>query len=237
MAAPKLPPPMPESLRPLPSAALTFSPAVVERLNGIEKEFGGRDHIIGVLACAPRNPEVDFLLNLVSDAPAGAPLADLCVAANVHPSELLQHLAAGNQLFSQTLSYAELPKHLPQTVRDLLVRSHEHEAPCDRCSGQGSTTEYPKKGEPVVTSCTACKGTGMRTYPPDPSARDKALELAGLSAKGPGSIVAVGVNVNAGREAPPPPIAPGVDEALRRAYNRTVKQPPTTPDPDHTPTE
>lgn len=179
-----------------PKAAQLFSPAVVTELGTIETAFGGRDKVISTLACAPKSAEIDYLLNLLTSERQAVSIADLCVAANVRPSELLQHLSAGNVHYARTLAVATLPEHLPQTVADLMKVSHVYEGECADCFGKG---EIPTRGTDGKVSpgefdaCQACAGSGTRMYQPTPEARNKALEIGGLTEK-------KGFNLNVGMQ-------------------------------------
>jgi len=179
-----------------PKAAQLFSPAVVTELGVIETAFGGRSKVISTLACAPKSAEIDYLLNLITSERASASIADLCVAANVRPSELLQHLSAGNVHYARTLAVATLPEHLPQTVADLMRVSHVYEGECADCFGRG---EIPTRGTDGKVSpdefdtCQACSGSGKRMYQPTPEARNKALEIGGLTEKKGGFNLNVGM--------------------------------------------
>ena len=183
-----------EKRRPTPTAATTFAPAVSRALAALEQTFGGRDGLITLLACAPHDDRLDYVLNLLADPlAADRPLADCCALGNVSPGELLQHLKAGSVLYTQALSARHLPAHVPQAVEDVLTIAHVHEGVCDACLGVGTIMIVPSRRRrsksraddavedgPRTESCRDCAGTGVKTYPADPDARAIALELAGL---------------------------------------------------------
>lgn len=186
-----------------PRASKVFSPAVLTQIRTIESAFGGRSQVIATLACAPKSAALDFLLALLTDEDHhDQDLADLCTLANIRPAELLQQLSAGNVLYAQTLAYAHLPQHLPRTVEDLLKVSHDYEAVCDVCWGEKVVTHRDKDGAITETTpCKACKQTGQRTYQALPEARNKALEIGGLTEKRSGPIINVGISQSVGTSA------------------------------------
>lgn len=204
-------------------ARRVFSPAIIEQLFHIESAFGGRKKVIAILACAPKSPAVDYLLGLLTDAEASETIADLCVAANIRPSELLQHLSAGNVLYARTMAMAHLPEHLPRTVGDLLAVSHVYEGVCDTCWGEKAMPVRDKEGHPVegrTETCPVCKGQGTRQYQPTPEARNKALEIGGMVEKGGGMTLNLGVQTHVqtgGGGGALEQVQAAAEEVLRRA--------------------
>lgn len=175
----RLPPGLPAPPTLVPTATTSLAVPVVESFAQIEADYGSRDQLITILAFAPRDDHLDYILNLVADLDLqDTSLADTCARGGVRPSELLHYLRAGNVLYAQARASRHLPAHLDQTVEHTLVQSHRHEDVCDVCQGR-----------PADPPCTACQGTGVKTYPADPVARKLALELGGLlSSKSPFAI-------------------------------------------------
>jgi len=162
----------------VPQAANIFSPAIVKQLAAIEVAFGGRNEIISILACAPKSVEIDYLLGVLQREPDTS-IADLCVAAEIRPSELLEHLQAGNMHIARSHSSISVPRHLPQVVEDLMNSAHDHRTDCATCQGVGDVNG---------ATCTGCNGTGLVFQRANPQARSEALKISGLTGDGKGGL-------------------------------------------------
>jgi hypothetical protein len=93
-----------------------------------------------------------------------------------------------------TRAIAETSNAIPDLARDMMADARSQNVMCERCDGLG--TVDPTGGEKdIVRCCPACKGLGTLSRPGDSHARDKVLEMTGLSSKAKGG-AAVTINAN-----------------------------------------
>jgi hypothetical protein len=103
-------------------------------------------------------------------------------------------------------SIAEASNAIPQLTRDLVADARTQDVLCERCDGLG--TIDPTGGtEGQVRTCPGCKGLGTLKRPGDTHARDRILEMTGVTQKGKGG-AAVTINANFG--------GLGIDSATER---------------------
>lgn len=158
----------------------------------IEKEVGGRDAIIQALVTAPQSRDVKLVLGMLGDPDRrGYTLARICEEAKILPGTLLDMLERGTKLRTRIIAGQIIAQGTPAVVRDVMQKAAPYQDACYQCAGTGSITPEPSKDEPnpKPEPCELCKGVGQLQYKAEPAARELALEIAGLTAKGGGIVI------------------------------------------------
>jgi hypothetical protein len=167
-----------------------------KELAQLERDLGGRQHLVQALTFAKQTKDVRYLLGLIADPEhASLSLAEICRSGRILPGELVTALASGAELRSQLLAKQVIARGIPGVVTEVMHKAAEYEDDCLECMGTGTTVEEPspENKNPSPQKCDTCKGGGRLKYPADPKCRDLALEMAGLVGGAVGGSV---INVN-----------------------------------------
>jgi len=178
--------------------AQTFPPLVIAELRSVERALGGRQAIVALLALAPLTQDLRYLLGLLGDPRHQADsLAEICAAANVLPSTLMQHLVGASLLKGKVEAHQKIGAGIAAVAEDLMRRAAPYEDTCNGgCRGTGAITPDPSPTAPNPTPepCEVCHGTGRLRYSPDLERQKLALDLAQLLPKSGGLSIAVQQN-------------------------------------------
>lgn len=178
-------------------AEKAFPILVVQELEAIETEMGGRNALVGMLSLAPLTPDLRYLLGLLGDPQnAAASLAQICAIGNVLPGELLKQLASAALLRGKMLASQHIGRGIAAVAADVMRRAAPYTAPCNGpCQGTGYLTAdpTPQNPNPNPVECAVCRGQGKLTYAPDLETQKLAIEMAQLLPKGGGINIA---NIN-----------------------------------------
>jgi hypothetical protein len=173
-------------------AARRFPIAVIQELDQLEADLGGRQQLIGLLSLAPLNDDLRYIIGLLSMPKTtnhdSQKLADICAAGNILPGELLKHLGAAALLRGKTLALQHIGNGIAAVAHDVMRRSAPYEEPCYTCAGIGTVVPEPTKDlpNPVPGPCETCKGCGRLVHMPDLARQEVAIEMAQLLPKGGG---------------------------------------------------
>lgn len=174
-----------------------FPPSVQEELTDLENRLGGRRGLCGLLALAPLNKDLRYVLGLLGDPRNDrTSLAAVCAQGNILPGELLKLLGQAALHKGQVLAKQKIGDHLPLVVDDLMRKAAPYRDSCADCLGTGSLTPdpTPEQPNPSPLPCPTCTGTGMLQYEPTFERQKLAIEMGGLLPKGGG--IAIQTNVN-----------------------------------------
>lgn len=174
-----------------------FPPTVVEQLQGIERDLGGRAAVVGMLALAPLTPDLRYLLGLLGDPTHQTrSLAEICTMARILPGTLLQQLASATLLTGKVRANQKISQGIAAVVEDVMKRGAPYEDTCGECLGAGMITPdpTPQTPNPTPERCQTCRGTGRLVYQPELERQKLAIEMAQLLPKGGGVNIAVQQN-------------------------------------------
>lgn len=174
-------------------AAVDFPPTVVQELQQLEADLGGRQQIVGMLALAPLSEDLRYMLGLLGDPQhQGKSLAEICAIGNTLPAALLKELAAAALLRGRVRASQIIGSGIVKVAEDVMRRAAPYEAPCEACQGTGSLTAdpTPTTPNPSPAPCETCRGTGRLLYSPDLERQKLAVDLAQLLPKGGGIQIA-----------------------------------------------
>ncbi len=174
-----------------------FPPLVVQQLQELETELGGRQALVGMLTLAPLTKDLRYFLGLLGDPHCREhSLAEICTTANVLPGALLQELAQAAMLVGKVRAAQQVAKGIAAVAEDVIRRGAPYEEACTTCRGTGSITPDPSAAQPNPSPgpCSTCQGGGRLRYEPELERQKLALELAQLLPKGGGVNIAVQQN-------------------------------------------
>lgn len=175
-----------------------FTPTVVDQLQLIEEEMGGRAQLVGMLVLAPLTADLKYVLGLLGDPQHQTKsLAAICALGNILPGELLKHLAAAALLRGKVRASQKIAEGIAAVTEDVMKRAAPYEAPCNGgCQGTGTITPEPtvQAPNPSPGPCEVCQGTGRLLYSPDLERQKLAIEMAQLLPKSGGFNIAVQQN-------------------------------------------
>lgn len=170
-----------------------FTPTVVERLQEIEQELGGREQLVGMLVLAPLTPDLRYVLGLLGDPKnQGKSFAAICAQGNVLPGAILKHLAEAALLLGKTKASQRIGDGIEAVAEDVMRRAAPYVDSCHTCLGIGTLTPEPTKDNPNPSPnpCETCLGTGKLTYSPDLERQRLAIDMAQLLPKSGGIQIA-----------------------------------------------
>lgn len=174
-----------------------FTPTVVEQLQQIEAEMGGRSSLVGMLVLAPLTPDLKYVLGLLGDPQhQSKSLAAICALGNILPGELLKHLASAALLRGKVRASQKIAEGIAAVTEDVMKRAAPYEDACSTCRGTGSMTPEPSTSQPNPSpaACETCLGTGKLLYRPDLERQKLAIEMAQLLPKSGGIQIAMQQN-------------------------------------------
>lgn len=178
-----------------------YTPSVIESLEAIERDLGGRRALIGLLVIAPLTLDLRYVLGLLGDpAHQQVSLAEICARGNILPGDLLRHLSAAALQRGKVLASQRIGDGIAAVADDIMRRAAPYEAPCNGgCAGTGTLTPDPTSAAPNPSPepCEACRGTGKLVYSPDLERQKLAVEMAQLLPKS-GGIQIAQINAPAG---------------------------------------
>mgnify|MGYP001310867534 CR=1 FL=1 len=171
----------------------TFTPEVVQQLQQIERDLGGRPMLVGMLALAPLTADLQYVLGMLGDPlHHDKSLAEICGMGNILPGELLRHLASAALLKGKVMAAQRIGAGMPAVIDDIMRRAAPYTDLCGTCLGMGSLTPdpTPETPNPVPGPCETCRGSGQLLYRPDLERQKLAVDLAQLLPKGGGIQIA-----------------------------------------------
>lgn len=181
--------------------ASRFGPLVIQQLQVLEEELGGRQEIVGMLTLAPLNPDLRYILGLLGDPRYKAKsLAEICALGNILPGELMKHLSQAALLRGRVLAHHKIGAGIAAVVEDVVAKAAPYEGICNGpCQGTGSIVQNPtaENPNPGPEPCPVCRGQGKLIYPAQEDKQKLAIEMAGLLPKG-GGLQIVNANVQGG---------------------------------------
>ena len=172
-----------------PATLAKYTPVVVEQLQQIETDLGGRQQIVGMLALAPLTPDLRQVLLLLGDPDKKhCSLAEVCALSNVLPGDLMRQLTNAALLRGKVAAAQHIGAGIGAVAQDIMQRAQPHEDACTVCQGTGTLVANPATADPNPNPvpCQTCRGTGRLRYPADPDAQKLAVEMAQLLPKGGG---------------------------------------------------
>lgn len=177
--------------------ALTqYPPLVVQQLQSMEQDLGGRGELVGMLTLAPLTPDLEYILGLLGDpAHNRESLADICAAAGILPGDLLKHLQQAALLRGKVLAAQAVGNGIAAVVKDVMRKAAPYEDACSTCMGVGQVTPEPTNTTPNPSpeTCETCRGTGRLMYQPKLEHQQMAIDMAQLIPKSGGINIA---NIN-----------------------------------------
>lgn len=197
------------------------APLVVQSLQRIEQEVGGRQALVAALLHAPRSKDLDFMLGLIGDpTQASTALADLCAVGGITPGELLTAYKAGMLAGAQVLATRAIGERLPAVVSDVMRRAADYEDDCPMCQGLSQVVPEPSEAEPnpEPVDCPMCQHTGRLRYDGSLEHAKLALSMGRMIDKGGG----VNVQVNSQQNNYGGAAAGGSLERLQAATDRIL---------------
>ena len=161
----------------------------------LEHACGGRQKLLDAMVLAGDiSPEMTALMALLkSPANVDVALTTLTKKAKVNILDLFAHMKGAALARGQLLATLKIGAKTPDIVYDVLKRSVEHEAVCDKCGGAGKRDT--RFGE---VPCLMCGKTGKVTVVPSLDTQKVALEMGGMLQKGGGVNVQVTNTQNVG---------------------------------------
>lgn len=167
-----------------------FTATVVEELQALEQDLGGRQQLVGMLVLAPLTPDLRYVLGMLGDPLHRAKsLAQICAIGNILPGDLLQHLSSAAQLRGKVRAAQTIAQGIAAVTADVMKKAAPYEATCNgACRGTGSVVPEPTVAQPNPTPapCETCLGTGKLTYQPTIEHQKLAIEIAQLLPKNGG---------------------------------------------------
>ena len=140
------------------------------------------------------SPEMTALMALLkSPANVDVALTTLTKKAKVNILDLFAHLKTSALARAQLKATLRISEETPGIVDDVLKRSVEHEATCEKCGGAG---KRDTRFGPLP--CLMCGQTGKITQVPSLDVQKVALEMSGMLQKTGGVNVQVTNNQNVG---------------------------------------
>lgn len=167
-----------------------FTPTVIEELQTLEQDLGGRQALVGMLVLAPLTPDLRYVLGMLGDPQhAKQSLAQICAIGNILPGDLLQHLVSATQLKGKVRAAQVIAQGIAAVTQDVMRRGAPYEDTCNgACRGTGTVTPEPTVAEPnpQPAPCETCLGTGKLTYQPSIEHQRLAIDIAQLLPKNGG---------------------------------------------------
>jgi len=183
------------------------APSVARELTQLEKDLGGRQQLLALLALAPLTPDLRYVLGLLGDpAHDHRSLASICADGNILPGDLLKHLGAAALHRGQVLARQRIGESIPAVVEDVMRRAAPYEEACGTCmvagaaTGQVTPDPTPTDPNPQPQICPDCKGSLKILYMPSLDRQRVAIDLAHLVERG-GGISITNQNLNLGAAA------------------------------------
>jgi hypothetical protein len=165
-----------------------FTPTVIDELQTLEQELGGRSALVGMLVLAPLTPDLRYVLGMLGDPQhARKSLAQICAIGNILPGDLLQHLSSAALLRGKVRASQKIAEGIAAVTQDVMRRAAPYEDTCNgACRGSGSVTPEPTSAapNPAPAPCETCLGTGKLTYQPTLDHQKLAIEMAQLLPRG-----------------------------------------------------
>lgn len=180
----------------------TYTPLVIQELESMETELGGRQQIVGMLSLAPLTPDLRYVLGMLGDPThQQRSLAEICAMGNVLPGDLMRHLSKAALLRGQVRASQVIGQRIGAVVEDVMEQAAPHIAPCSGpCQGTGTIVPEATPDNPTRNPipCPICRGSGKLTYPADREAQKLAIEMAHLLPKAGGINIAQ-INASEGK--------------------------------------
>ncbi len=186
-----------------PTADLTRGTAYISTFNALERDLGGRDAIISLLAHAASTRVSRYLLTLLTSEEQGSQSLGVCCAlAEITPGEFYAILRQGQTLAIEIRAMQVAVTEAPKVVAHLFRQAQPHYEACDACDemltapdgtrkGNGKYTTYRPDGTSRTGMCAACKGDGTILHQPKLARQKLAIDVARLLPKGPGVVVGI----------------------------------------------
>lgn len=154
---------------------------LAQAVDQFEKDLGGRDKLLGILAGLPADDRLAETLGLLADPRSDdIPLSRLCQVGGITMGELMEAVRKGVLGPALTRALMTMAARIQPIVEDVMRRAAPYEEPCEACDGGG--TRARKEDEPPVP-CQVCKGAGKKMVMPELERQKFALELARLLPK------------------------------------------------------
>lgn len=173
--------------------AKQYPSLVVQQIAQLEKDYGGREGLVGVLSMAPMTPDLEYLLGQLGDPRnVRQSLAEVCARSYVLPGQLLHVLMSAGQLYIKARAAHLTQQGISPVIADVLRRAAPYEEACTACMVDGKSlgwiTAEPTKDQPnpQPEPCPTCRGALRVVVLPELSRQELALELAHLLQKGGG---------------------------------------------------
>lgn len=176
--------------------ATQYPAMVVQQLQAMEKDLGGRAELVGMLTMARLTPDLEYVLGVLGDpAHARESLAEICAAAGILPGDLLSHLQAAALLRGKVLAAQAVGNGIAAVVKDVMKKAAPYEDACNACMGLGTITPEPTNTtpNPAPETCEICRGTGRLMYQPKLEHQQLAIDMAQIIPKSGGIQIA---NIN-----------------------------------------
>lgn len=183
--------------------AANYPPVVVDELQKIERDLGGRAQLVGMLSLAPLTPDLRYTLGMLGDPQSdGKSLAHICAEGNILPGELLKQLASAALLRGKVLASQSIGDGIAAVTRDVMKKAAPYEDLCHACRGIGTITPDPTPDQPNPSpeTCDTCLGLKRLLYQPDLERQKLAIEMAQLLPKSGGINIAQ-INAASGGDA------------------------------------
>lgn len=161
----------------------TYPTRVVQELETLEKDLGGRTALLSLLSLAPLTKDLRYILGLLGDPQHDRlSLAHVCAKGNLLPGDLLKFLGAAALHRGQTLAKQKIGQALPAVVEDVMRKAAPYTEACHTCLGTGSMTPDPTPDQPNPSPgpCGICQGSGHLIYQPDFETQKLAIDMGGL---------------------------------------------------------
>lgn len=199
-----------------------FTPTVLQELQAIETDLGGRRAVVGLLVLAPLTQDLQYVLGQLGDPRNDrTALATICARANVLPGKLIELLAGAAMARGKVQASQRIGLGMAAVAEDIMRRAAPYTAPCYQCRGTGTVVDEPTKEHPNPSPgpCGTCQGVGELTYLPDLDRQKLAIEMAQLLPKGGGISIA---NINAPGSPPADSAGMGTLERLQQATDQIL---------------
>lgn len=178
---------------------VVFPETVIQALESLEAQMGGRAQLVGMLTLAPLTADLRYVLGLLGDPQnVGKSLAAICAQGNILPAELLKHLSGAALLRGKVLASQQIGAGIAAVAADIMRRAAPFQETCYGCAGTGTFTAEPTKEvpNPIPAPCEVCRGGGVLAYMPELDRQKLAIEMAQLLPKS-GGLQILNANVQA----------------------------------------
>lgn len=168
-------PPQPRE-QPIP---LDPAPLVAKALSNFEREVGGREAMVRILAHqVDESVEAELVVNLLGDPQnSRESLARLCARAGLTVGRFLHLFAHSRGVAAQLATMNKVWPALPGVAEDVMKRAVPIFKECFDCSGSGTA---PHKENEPARPCPFCKGKGQIEIEPDLERQKLALQIGGV---------------------------------------------------------